>query len=80
MAAVSQRVLLAMLGTKFTSFIELPANGSSGGVLVAWKHSLGPPGQHCIDTHSISIQSGVAAGQPWWLTCVYGPQGNEDKI
>jgi exonuclease III len=33
-----------------------------------------------IDDHSVSIQFCPAEGQEWWLTCVYGPQGNESKI
>ena len=28
----------------------------------------------------MTIQFSSAEGQPWWLTCVYGPQGNEEKI
>jgi len=28
----------------------------------------------------MSIQFSTDNGQTWWLTCVYGPQGNEDKI
>lgn len=37
MAALSQIVMLSMLGTEFTNHVELPAIGSSGGILVAWK-------------------------------------------
>jgi endonuclease/exonuclease/phosphatase family metal-dependent hydrolase len=37
-------------------------------------------GERRIDAHSTSVQFCLAEGQTWWLTCVYGPQGNEEKI
>jgi exonuclease III len=37
MAAISQTVMLSMLGNEFTNHVELPAIGSSAGILVAWK-------------------------------------------
>jgi exonuclease III len=80
MSVVSQRVLLSMLSSDFLSFIDLPANASSGGILVAWRQSLGITGEQCIDNHSVSVQFCPAEGQEWWLTYVYGPQGNESKI
>jgi exonuclease III len=79
-AAVSQHTLLAMLGSDFLNYIELPSIGASGGILVAWRNSVGITGQSRRDQHSISVQFSKQTGQTWWLTCVYGPQGNEDKI
>jgi hypothetical protein len=37
-------------------------------------------GNHRVDNHSISVQFGLENGVAWWLTCVYGPQGNNEKI
>jgi hypothetical protein len=38
-------------------------------------------GQHRVDSpHSISVQFQNSSGQDWWLSCVYGPQNNNDKI
>jgi exonuclease III len=79
-AAVSQRVLLTMLGSDFLNYIELPSNGASGGIRVAWRNSVGTTGENRRDQHSISIQFRLQAGQTWWLTCVYGPQGNDEMI
>jgi exonuclease III len=76
MATVPQRVLLTMLGTDFSGHIELPENGTSGGVLVAWRRALGTIGQHRIDSFSVSVQLCPDGGQAWWATWVYGPQGN----
>jgi exonuclease III len=80
MAAISQTVMLSMLGNEFTNQVELLAIGSSGGILVACKRSLGATGQVQVLTYSVSVQFCSDVGQPWWATCVYGPQGNEDKI
>jgi exonuclease III len=32
------------------------------------------------DSNSIAICISESNGQPWWLTCVYGPQGSDAKI
>jgi exonuclease III len=80
MPVIPQRVVLSMLGSDFSSYLELPAEGSSGGILVAWRQSLGAIGERRIDNHSASVQFCTEEGQAWWLTCVYGPQGNERKV
>jgi exonuclease III len=72
--------LIRLLGPGFDSFIFLPSVGSSGSILIAWRHQLGYQGVFRIDAHSASVQVCPAEGQPWWLTCVYGPQGSEAKI
>lgn len=36
MAGVSHGIILSMLGTDFTNWVELPAVGASGGILIAW--------------------------------------------
>jgi hypothetical protein len=51
-----------------------------GGILIAWKQSMGVTGERRIDVHSTSVQFCPAEGQTLWLTYVYGPQGNEEKI
>jgi exonuclease III len=71
MSVVPQRVLLSMFGSDFSSFIELPANGSSGGIVVAWRQCLGIIGEQRIDNKSVLVQFCPAEGQEWWLTCVW---------
>jgi hypothetical protein len=56
------------------------AVGASGGILIVWKQGLGSTGERHIDNHSISVPFCLAGGQSWWPTCVYGPQGNDEKI
>lgn len=79
-SAMSNRVLLSALGSDFSEFSAVPAVGASGGVLVAWRRHIRVSDNPRIDNHSITIQVSQSNGQNWWLTCVYGPQGNDAKI
>lgn len=79
-AALPRRVLLSALGSDFTDFIELPAAGASGGILMAWRRHITCSGARRVDANSSSVQFCSGNGTNWWLTCVYGPQGNEGKI
>ena len=54
--------------------------GASGGILVAWRSHLGTTGARRVDNHSVSIQFCQNDGLVWWFTCVYGSQGNEEKV
>jgi len=80
MAGISRGCILSLLGSEFSHWIELPAVGASGGILVAWRHELGPATAFRSDTFSLSVQFSPASSQAWWLTCVYGPQGDDNKI
>jgi hypothetical protein len=37
-------------------------------------------GNHRIDRHRASVLFCLENGTAWWLTCVYGLQGNNEKI
>jgi exonuclease III len=80
MEDISRIMVLQMLGPAFGSYKFLPSVGASGGILVAWHDRLGSSGNFRIDAHSVSIQFSSRDGLPWWLACVYGPQGTEAKI
>jgi len=77
---MNQRILLSALGSDFSEFLTVPSIGASGGILVAWRRHIGSSNARRIDNHSLSIQFIPENGQSWWLTCVYGPQGNDEKI
>jgi endonuclease/exonuclease/phosphatase family metal-dependent hydrolase len=80
MQIISDRFILSMLGTDFNDFIYLPFVGAAGGILVAWRRHLGFTGQKRLDNYSVSVQFCNDRGNGWWLTCVYGPQGGNEKI
>ena len=80
MEGISQWFVLSTLGPGFCHFVFVPSVGASGGILVAWKQALGTAGNFRVDNHCASVQFLPTDSEPWWLTCVYGPQGNEEKI
>jgi hypothetical protein len=80
MEDISRRTILSALGSDFYQFSFLPLIGASDGILIAWRRHLGVTGQKRIDNYCISIQFCNANNRNWWLTCVYGPQRNGDKI
>ena len=81
MAEVSRQCILSMLGVEFdNNFIFLPSIGASGGILIAWRARLGMVNSSRVDAFSSSVQFSSSDGTSWWLTCVYGPQGNQEKI
>lgn len=55
MAGITRRVLVA-LGSDFVDFVDLPAIGVSGGILVAWRCSIGSIGGRHIGINSIFVQ------------------------
>jgi hypothetical protein len=69
-----------MLGSEFSHFVELPSVGTSGGILIAWKHCLGPAAVAKVGNHCLSIQVQPIDGQIWWFTSVYGPQGDANNL
>jgi exonuclease III len=78
---ISWQFILSMLGSDFdNNFVFQPSVGASGGILIAWRSGLGPVQASRVDNHSVSVQFCPISNPPWWLTCVYGPQGNQEKI
>jgi exonuclease III len=81
MSAISRQLILSMLGSDFdNNFICRPSIGASGGILIAWRRRLGTVQDSRVDNHSVSVQFCPATESSWWLTCVYGPQDNQEKI
>lgn len=80
MEAISRRLILSMLGSSFSNYIFLPSIGASGGILLCWRDRLGAALATRVDSFSVSVQFVSGEGTPWWLTCVYGPQGRDDKL
>jgi uncharacterized membrane protein len=79
-AAMQQWTLLSALGSCFSDFLELPAMGASGGILIACKRNVMTTGNCRVNNHSALVQFCLENGVAWWLTCVYGPQRNNVKI
>lgn len=73
-------MVASLLGVVFDEFVTLPAVGTRGGILLAWKSSSCKVTQYRIDTFSVSAQFQHNDGTLWWLTGVYGPQLDNLKI
>jgi len=80
MPEISRRTILSMLGSDFAHFVELPLAGASGGILIAWRLGLGAAVTTRVDNYCLSVKFCLGNEQPWWLTCVYGPQGDDNKV
>ena len=79
-AGISRRIILLALGADFSDYVIVPSTDASGGILIAWRRHISVSRIQRVDNHSVTIQFAAEDGQAWWLTCVYGLQGNEDKI
>jgi len=54
-ANMSQHLFLSVFGSVYDNFIALPANGTRGGVLIAWKGCSCLAVASRVDTYSASV-------------------------
>lgn len=66
-------VLLSALGLELDQHVALPAQGTRGRVLIAWRGSACHAITTRLDTYSVSVLFQSPTGHQWWLTGVYGP-------
>jgi hypothetical protein len=67
------------LGNDFLDFAYLPANGTRGGILFAWKPDYITGSDH--DFRRFSVTTRFAHGDnSWWLTTVYGPHTDDEQV
>src|SRR5688572_1819291 len=71
-ANMSQHLFLSVFGTAYVKFMALPANGTRGGVLIAWKSNVCHAMASTVDTYSASVSFSEQEGRNWWSTGVYG--------
>ena len=69
-----------MFGSSFDNHIALPANGTRGGVLIAWKGCSYQAIATRVDIYSVSVLFSEQEGRNWWFTGVYEPQGDDEKV
>lgn len=77
---MTTRVLLSTVGQDFDHHIVWPAEGTRGGILIAWKEVVGHATETRVDNYSASVCFTQDDGSTWWLTGVYGPQHDDHKI
>jgi hypothetical protein len=69
MELICSSVVLEMLGSEFDD-----------GILLAWKSRVVTITDPMFSANTLSAKVATAAGTPWWITIVYGPQSDADKI
>jgi len=76
-------LVASMLGMNFVDYAFVPAAGTCGGILVAGLQ----PDVRLDDVHvgcfsiTVKVHTGTdAVSPPWWLTVVYEPQDDGDKL
>jgi hypothetical protein len=67
------------LGREFNDFFFLPADGTRGGILVAWKSVVDSLSNPHYSDNAIIARVGGPGSPGWWLIKVYGPQSDADK-
>lgn len=72
--------LWSTLGTQLDQHTCLPAEGTRGGILIAWKSTALQSITTRIDGFSVSILFRNPDGVQWWFTGVYGPQPDAQKV
>jgi exonuclease III len=74
-------IVLETLASEFDDFTYLPAVDTRGGILLAWRSRMVTVTDPEFTTNTITakVRTQSSAG-PWWITVVYGPQEDAEKI
>lgn len=78
MPDISRLFVLHLLGSDFDNFVFSPSVGANGGILMAWKNNIISHSSR-VNDHCVSVNFCLEDGSSWWLSCVYAPQGNQEK-
>jgi exonuclease III len=80
MAVISDRVVWECLGPAFDEFFYLPAEGTRGGILLAWQSALVSISNPHYTDNAITARITIGGSVSWWFTGVYGPQSDADSV
>jgi hypothetical protein len=60
----------------------LPSVGLSGGIILAWRTDVWAFSEASTQQFSVTAKATLhnAAAAPWWITVVYGPQDDDEKV
>ncbi|VAH57976.1 unnamed protein product [Triticum turgidum subsp. durum] len=73
MALICSSVVLDTLGSEFDDYTYLLAQGTRGGILLAWKSSTVTITDPLFTMNALTTKVTTATGAPWWLSVVYAP-------
>jgi hypothetical protein len=71
---------MQLLGPEF-DYLYLPSAGSRGGILVVWKYASWSVSSTVLSRYVFSVKiKHTSGGVEWWLSSVYGPTVDADKV
>jgi exonuclease III len=73
-------VVREFLGPTFDGFYYLPADGTRGGILLAWQSAVVSVSNQHLLANVITARVSIGEIHSWWFTGVYGPQHDVDKV
>jgi hypothetical protein len=78
---VNDDLILDLLGPDF-DYVALHVVSSCGGILVAWRKDLWLVSSPSLGLNHVSVKIALTSAPSisWWLTSVYGPQSDAEKI
>lgn len=77
---VTLEIVRHCLGNKFENYFFLLAEGTRGGILLAWDEPVVRLSDAHTTDYTLTTLVKPVEGQEWWITGVYGPQLDSDKV
>lgn len=77
---MTSAILLSTLDADYDGNVVLPAEGTRGGILIAWFETACRSITTRVDQFSASVLFQNPDGVQWWFTGVYGPQPDAQKV
>jgi exonuclease III len=78
LCSISDFDILSILGAGFSNFVYSSAQGTRGGVLIAWRDGSFVSVDSVVKNFFVSVQF-QESGSCWWFTGVYGPHQDNLK-
>jgi len=76
----SDSLIMELCGAGFDYFFK-PATHTCGGILLAWRTDTWSVTNPVIRSYSLTARvTLIHTGATWWLTSVYGPQSDPEKL
>jgi hypothetical protein len=77
---IDRFLVMQCLGSSFDEFAYLPVMDTRGGILLAWDSTVLSVTNIVLDSFSLTGHVKMLDQKNWWITVVYGPQEDADKI
>lgn len=80
LSVITDQLILELLGSSF-DYYYLPALSTRGGILLPWRTNIWAASNFSTQNFSITLKLRLLIdGFTTWVTTVYGPQGDSEKI